>query len=469
VLRAQARRFHRLLLSLDLGVSAALFSALLIWQFGPPRAFGAPPLDAPYLLLAATATVSWSLTLVHLGLYASQRRSPLWEVATRLIVAGLVCAVALSAANLALGGPLPAELPARFAVGQFAALTALRLIAFSGLRLLRRRGRNFRSVIVIGSGPRAYGVTEVIAQHPEWGLRVVGFVDEVSTPVDPRVPLESLFKMIDMPDILRERVIDEAIIACPRSMLDRVAAVVEVCALAGIPVTLLGDLFGFSLPPPRVTHLDSLVALSFAPVHHSAAKLLVKRVMDISGASIGLLLSAPVIGVAALAIRITSPGEVFFRQERCGLNGRRFFMYKLRTMCVDAEDLLDELQHANELDGPVFKIRNDPRITRVGAFLRRYSLDELPQFWNVLKGDMSLVGPRPPVPREVHQYELFDRRRLSMRPGLSGLWQVSGRNGIGFEDWVKLDLQYIDSWSLGLDVRIMLLTLPAVLTGEGAS
>jgi exopolysaccharide biosynthesis polyprenyl glycosylphosphotransferase len=307
-----------------------------------------------------------------------------------------------------------------------------------------------------------------LERHPEWGLRVTGFLDEVDIPHDGRIPSEQVFKFVDLNDVIRDRVVDEVIVACPRSMLGSIGPVVGVCATAGIPLTLLSDLYGDYLPPPRVTHFGSLAALSFAPVHHSRGLLLVKRAMDVVGAAVLLGLLSPVLALAALAIKLDSRGPVLFRQIRCGMNGRPFRIVKLRTMYVDAEERKAELMELNEMDGPVFKIRNDPRVTRVGRLLRRTSIDEVPQFWNVLVGDMSLVGPRPPIPVEVAEYATFDRRRLSMRPGITCLWQVNGRNAIGFSDWVKLDLEYIDTWSLQQDVRILLKTLPAVLRGTGA-
>ncbi len=194
-----------------------------------------------------------------------------------------------------------------------------------------------------------------------------------------------------------------------------------------------------------------------------------KRIVDLVGSAAALVVSGPIILAAAIAIWLEDGGPIFFRQTRCGLYGRRFSMIKLRTMCVDAEEKKAELEELNEMDGPVFKVKLDPRITKVGAFLRRYSLDELPQFWNVLTGEMSLVAPRPPVPQEVVHYEISERRRLSMRPGITCIWQVGGRNEIGFQEWVKLDLQYIDHWSLGLDIKILAQTLPAVVLARGAS
>jgi lipopolysaccharide/colanic/teichoic acid biosynthesis glycosyltransferase len=195
--------------------------------------------------------------------------------------------------------------------------------------------------------------------------------------------------------------------------------------------------------------------------------LVFKRMIDVAGSAALLALASPFIGLAALAIRLDSPGPIFFRQIRCGQYGRPFTMIKLRTMTADAEQHREALMADNEMTGPVFKIRNDPRITTVGRLLRRLSLDELPQFWNVLRGDMSIVGPRPPLPHEVAEYATFDRRRLSMRPGITCLWQVGGRNHVDFDGWVKLDLEYIDTWSLLNDVKIMLRTVPAMFRGTG--
>jgi exopolysaccharide biosynthesis polyprenyl glycosylphosphotransferase len=195
--------------------------------------------------------------------------------------------------------------------------------------------------------------------------------------------------------------------------------------------------------------------------------LFLKRILDVTGSGAALLLLSPLLALVAALVKATSPGPVFFVQERSGLNGRRFGCVKFRTMVADAEARKAEIEHLNEVNGPVFKIKNDPRITPVGRVLRRWSIDELPQLWNVLVGDMSLVGPRPPIPSEVVQYETSDRRRLSMRPGLTCLWQVAGRNTIGFAQWVKLDLLYIDTWSLAQDIKILLKTFPAVLRGTG--
>jgi exopolysaccharide biosynthesis polyprenyl glycosylphosphotransferase len=190
--------------------------------------------------------------------------------------------------------------------------------------------------------------------------------------------------------------------------------------------------------------------------------------VDIAGSAIALVVSSPVMLIIAVLVKLTSRGPAIYRQVRCGLYGRRFVLYKFRSMCEGAEDVLWEIKHLNEMDGPVFKMRNDPRVTPFGRILRKSSLDEWPQFWNVLKGDMSLVGPRAPLPEEVKEYSRWQRRRLSVKPGITCLWQVSGRNEIDFQEWMKLDLFYIDNWSLLLDLKILLRTLPVVLMGKGS-
>ena len=197
--------------------------------------------------------------------------------------------------------------------------------------------------------------------------------------------------------------------------------------------------------------------------------LALKRVMDIAGGLVGIILFGPLMLATAIAIRFESRGPIMFRQTRAGRNGRKFTMLKFRSMVVDAEEKKAALMHLNEMGGPVFKIKHDPRITRVGRFIRKTSIDELPQFFNIFMGDMSLVGPRPPLPAEVEQYEPWQRRRLSVKPGLTGAWQVSGRNQIDFEEWMQLDLDYIDNWSLWLDIKIIFKTVPTVLFHKGAS
>ncbi len=418
--------------------------------------------------LAAVACFAWPTVLGHLHLYESQRRTSLLSLGARFALAGALTTAALMAAAFALGRP-PSDARFVLATGVVSTLFlgGFRLAIVSALRVARRLGRNYRNLVIVGTGQQAVYVRRQIERHPAWGLRVVGFVDKTEGPISPEIARERVHKLADLPKLIREEVVDEVIIAAPRSLLPSLGPAVAACAEAGVPFTMMGDIFGDYLPPPRLALFGSAAALRFAPVHHGRGRLAVKRAMDAAGAAAGLLVSAPVLAAGALAIRLTSPGPIFYRQTRCGLHGHPFQIVKLRTMCVDAELRLPELMHLNEMDGPVFKLRSDPRITPVGKFLRRYSIDEIPQLWNVLRGEMSLVGPRPPTAGEVAQYQHAERRRLSMRPGLTCYWQVSGRNQIGFDDWLKLDLRYIDTWSLTTDLRILLRTIPVVLSGTG--
>jgi len=466
MLRTKSGWIHSLTIAFDHLLSGATCLAVLAL----PGMAATGPGGVPVRLLgvALLATVLWPLLFEQLGLYQSQRRRSLSQILGRICLAALLAMAGIAAASLAVRAPLAPEFPVICVLAQLVTLGVFRAITYAGLRFARRRGRNYRRVLIIGSGPRAHDAWREIERHPEWGLRVLGFADERDSAVEPALDGQTVFKLSELPALFRDQVVDEVLVACPRSLLPMLNPVIELSASVGVPLTLVSDLFGDFLPPPQSARFGDLPALSFAVVHHSQAMLAVKRGIDLVVASALLLVAAPVIGVAGLLIKATSPGPVLFRQIRCGLYGRRFHVLKLRTMHEDAEERRQELQHLNEMSGPVFKIRNDPRVTGVGRYLRRWSLDELPQLWNVIRGDMSLVGPRPPIPIEVAQYETSQRRRLSMRPGLTCLWQVGGRNEIGFEDWVKLDLQYIDTWSLALDLRILARTVPTVFLGTGA-
>jgi exopolysaccharide biosynthesis polyprenyl glycosylphosphotransferase len=237
----------------------------------------------------------------------------------------------------------------------------------------------------------------------------------------------------------------------------------------GVTFSMDANFLGLSIARADVMDLGGWSVLSFSSTPSDGTALLVKRVMDVVVALGGLVVLSPILALAALAVKLQDGGPVFFVQERSGLYGRPFPMLKFRSMVIDAEAQKAKLEAQNEMSGPVFKMKADPRITRVGAFLRKSSIDELPQIWNVLRGEMSIVGPRPPLPAEVARYERWQMRRLSMRPGLTCIWQVSGRNKVDFDNWMRLDLEYIDSWSLFLDIKLILLTFPVVLTGRGAS
>lgn len=341
-----------------------------------------------------------------------------------------------------------------------------RLRAGSIVRAFERSFGEPHYLMIVGAGESAVRIANTIEESAGYGLRISGFLTEDGETVDPRYPAH---RLADLPKLLDRHVIDEIIFAVDSSRLAELEDVFLLCDEEGVRTRVACDFFPHVNSEIYLDRLGHAPLLTFSAAPHDELKLVVKRLTDIVIALAGLLVLAPILLLVGILVRLTSPGPALFKQTRCGLNGRRFVFYKFRSMCENAEDLKDSLAQLNERDGAVFKIRNDPRLTPIGKWLRKFSLDELPQLWNVLKGDMSIVGPRPPVPDEVQRYERWQRRRLRMRPGLTCLWAISGRDAVDFETWMKLDMQYIDNWSLALDWKIILQTLPRVLTGRGAS
>lgn len=342
-------------------------------------------------------------------------------------------------------------------------------------RLMLRRGYFYRNLLMVGTGPRAVQLIKTIQSHAGWGLRIIGLLDEDLRRVIRVVAEHQLLgvtvlgTLAQLPSLLQRHVVDEVIFAVPRNWMTRIEPAVLECERAGIRATVALDLFNVRFARTQPSDLNGTPLVSFDTAPTDQWQLAVKRAIDLLIASLGLLVLLPLFPLTALLIKATSPGPALFRQIRCGLNGRRFTLYKFRSMVTDAESKQAGLQRLNEMSGPVFKVANDPRLTPVGRWLRKMSIDELPQLFNVLKGEMSLVGPRPPIPSEVEKYEVWQRRRISMRPGITGHWQVNGRNHIkDFNEWMRLDLEYIDRWSLGLDLAILFKTVPAVLVGKGA-
>lgn len=336
-------------------------------------------------------------------------------------------------------------------------------------RYLRKKGYNFRTMIIVGTGRRALEFAKLIEDRKQWGVHVLGFVgvgkNEEAGPAPH--PERVLGQVEDLKRLITTVQVDEVIFVVTRKLLDSIEEPVLACEQVGIKASIVTDLYPHKIASMEMGELAGRPVMTFNPVAAHEQGVIRKRALDIFFSALVLLLVSPVFIFASLGVKLTSPGPVFFRQERCGMNGRRFNVLKFRTMVEDAEKTLDAMKHLNEMSGPVFKSRNDPRVTPFGRFLRKYSIDELPQFVNVLKGDMSIVGPRPPLPSEIDQYDLAQRRRLSVKPGITCLWQVNGRNKIGFTDWVRLDLEYIDKWSFWLDLKIILKTVPAVLRGTG--
>lgn len=336
----------------------------------------------------------------------------------------------------------------------------------------RKKGINTRNFLIVGTGKRAERFINMIKQHSDWGIKAIGFVDDDISKISGGTiyGYKVLGTLDDIPSILHNNVIDEVLFVVPRAWLSKIEKIIlYVSEVEGIKVSVAIDLFDHHLSKIKYSFLGTLPLLTFNRTPDELIQLLIKRLFDLFFSFIAIIVLSPVFLITAIIVKVSSKGPVFFRQQRCSLNGRRFTVYKFRTMVVDAEAKLKELLLFNEMQGPAFKMENDPRVTKLGKFLRKSSIDELPQFWNVFKGDMSFVGPRPPMPAEVDKYEPWQRRRLTMRPGITCLWQAFGRNKINnFDEWMKLDLEYIDNWSLWFDFKILLKTIPIVLFGTGA-
>lgn len=329
---------------------------------------------------------------------------------------------------------------------------------------------NYLKVLVIGTGERAQRLTKEIKTRLEWGVTIVGYLDTDESKIGTTIEGAKVLGTVQqISSVLRNHVVEEVILALPRSMMNDVAMIATACEEEGVQFLIMSDLYDLSASRISLTNLGSIPVLRFEPVALDTGKLVIKRMFDLVLTLLSMPLVAPLLGIIALAIKLDDGGPVFFIQERVGFHKRRFPMIKFRTMCVDAEAKIKEIEHLNEASGPIFKMKNDPRVTRVGRFLRKTSLDEIPQLLNVLRGHMSLIGPRPMSLRDV---DLFDRgiqrKRFSVRPGLTCIWQISGRSDLPFEKWLELDLEYIDNWSLWLDIKILFLTIPAVMKGSGA-
>ncbi|HET7809113.1 MAG TPA: sugar transferase [Steroidobacteraceae bacterium] len=332
------------------------------------------------------------------------------------------------------------------------------------------KGENFMKVLIVGTGDRARRLSTKLHEHSDWGVDVIGYLDSDVTQAGVCVDPQQILGHVDqIESILQRNVVDEVIVAVPRTVLKDIQVIADVCEEEGVTLRFMADVFDLRATRMGLVRLDEIPLLTFEPVAQDESKLVVKRLFDLVITLAAMPLIAPVLLAVAIAVKLDSPGPAFFTQTRVGLRKRPFKMYKFRSMYVDAEQRLKDIEHLNEAQGPIFKIANDPRVTRVGRFIRKTSLDELPQLFNVLRGHMSLVGPRPMSLRDVGLFDRsIQRKRFSVRPGLTCLWQVSGRSNLPFEKWLELDLAYIDGWSLTLDFKVLLKTIPTVLKGSGA-
>jgi exopolysaccharide biosynthesis polyprenyl glycosylphosphotransferase len=422
-----------------------------------------------YFWIIGLAAVCWVASALSLGLYRISIRRSGWEKVRIVFESSIILWLFLGVLSFALRLNLSRPLVAFFVVYQAAILTAVR--ALLALQAKRNRAtlspKYCRNILIIGTRSRAREMGDLISRYSDWGFRILGYVDVEENSGDPPVP-EVLGSISDLAQIVDNNIVDEIIFAPDRPNLEGFDKILEPCSELGIRVRVAADFFPAKVTKVSMEFLEKIPVLSFSSAPEHAPSLLLKRILDVVVSSLLLIVLLPPMLLIGLLVKLSSKGPALYRQVRCGLYGRKFVLYKIRSMYQGAEDVLWEIKHLNEMDGPVFKMRNDPRITPLGRFLRRSSIDELPQLWNVLKGDMSLVGPRAALPEEIKEYTRWQRRRLSVKPGITCLWQVSGRNEIDFHEWMKLDLNYIDNWSLLSDLKILLRTIPVVLLGKGA-
>jgi len=418
--------------------------------------------------------VLWLAAAAEQRLFVSRRDDSTFDL-TRSIIKAAVISFVSTALLIAFfqRGEVAFEFMAGFGLLATAALLTWRL----GLRLflwnIRRRGFNYRRILIVGANERAKHFAEVIGHHEEYGYRLAGVLDDDASrmSVFEGMDLTYLGPSSDLEKVLSNEVVDEVYITLTiASHYETIHNIASLCESVGVVVRLVADFFPVRIARRRIDLIEDVPLLSLSAIPEQQVQLALKRFIDIAVSGLGLLVLVPTVFVPlAIIIRLDSKGPIFFGQERIGMNMRRFKMLKFRSMVANAEELKAKLMEQNEADGPVFKIKRDPRITRVGRFIRKYSIDEFPQLINVFLGHMSLVGPRPPVPNEVAEYKWDQRRRLSIRPGITGLWQVTGRSDTKFDEWVQLDLDYIDHWSLELDFKILLRTFGAVVRGRGAA
>lgn len=353
---------------------------------------------------------------------------------------------------------------------EFIMIVGIRFIIKGYFVKCTRDGKSSVRVLIIGTGERAKELSRKLREQSNWGIDVIGHLDPDSRRKGQTILGTPVIGTIgDISGCLKKNVVDEVIIAIPRSLLGDVEQIARACEEEGIKLRFMADVFNLQVARMRLIHLGVIPLLTMEPVAQDELKLLAKRCFDLFLTILSMPLVLPIMGIVALAIKYESPGPAFFVQQRVGLKKRLFPMFKFRSMHVNAEEMLKDIEHLNEAEGPIFKIENDPRVTRVGRFIRKTSIDELPQLFNVLRGEMSLVGPRPMSIRDV---DLFDagiqRKRFSVKPGLTCLWQISGRSNLPFKKWLELDLKYIEKWSLWLDTKILLKTIPAVFLSRGA-
>ena len=456
------------LLLVNLGFVLAFYLRYELRLWPESAEFVDAPLSAYYLAQAVLVVVALGV-FARRGLYRL-RRSQQWLDDVGVIVAGTTLAVSILVMVFYLFRPGITSRAMLFYAwgGIIVLLSGFRLVVRWVIAHRRRIGIGLARVLVVGAGHVGKMVMQQIAGRPGLGYQLVGFCDDVawaqSTPFG---RFKCLGDVNGLGDVIDSHRVDEVVIALPSAEHEKILEIVSLCRQRGVEFRLVPDTFDLTLGTLEVDDLAGIPLIGLRETALRGFNLALKRAIDVVLAGAALIAAAPILALVAIAVRLDSPGPAFLPQYRVGKNGP-FKIYKVRSMYQGADARKAELEDRNEAGGRIFKMKNDPRRTRVGRIIRKLSLDELPQVWNVFKGDMSIVGPRPPLPQEVEQYDEWHKRRLEVTPGLTGLWQVSGRSDLPFDEMVMLDLYYIENWSLGLDLKIILQTIPAVVSMRGA-
>ena len=456
---------NRLIFAVDMILTTAVFVLSYFIRKAVPGQVALYPMTE-YLWLLFVILPTLYLAMNYYGFYSNKKSLDVFSIIYKLLICFIICGIVSAAAVFITKNALFSRLYfGIFLAADYIVLLTERLILRKIIIDSSKKNETGKRIVIVGLMEKARKLVKDLQEQEDFPPNIIGYVS-----LDQNYVGKVLGTVDQLPDILIQHAVDEVIFALPKDYIGKVEEYIQICEELGVTVRMILDFYNLKISKTLLSYIGNLPVLTFYTVSLNEEQLFAKRVVDIIGSLIGLVFTALAFVIFAPVIKLTSKGPVFFVQKRVGQNGRVFHCYKFRTMVADAEDQLSTLKEENEMSGNMFKMKDDPRVTKIGRFLRAYSIDELPQFYNVLRGDMSLVGTRPPTISEVSEYELKHRRRLSIKPGLTGMWQVSGRNEISdFEQVYALDINYIDNWTLLLDFKIMLKTIGVVITKKGAS
>lgn len=448
-----------------LAIIVAFFSANVLRHFYRPD-LSPDIINTAYLIFLPPFIIIWVSLLYFMGMYTSfnaQKKIKILFIIFKAAIWGfLIWTAYMYILNI------------HYVTAKFMIITCFLTASFVSserlgliflFRYQSKMGIDFRRILIVGLSRRVKDFIVLNNRNVGWPIKIVGLVDKKENVGTMLEDYEVIGSFSDLPELIDKYAVDEVVFILPRKLLIEIEDYILLCEKMGVRILIAADLFSPSIARLKSAEINDLPFLIIDTIPYNASLLFLKRLFDFFVALIALIISLPVCLIISIATKLTSPGPVLFKQKRVGLRGRIFTLYKFRSMIVGAEDMLSEIKDLSESKGPVFHSRNDPRVTPIGKFLRMTSLDEIPQLFNVIKGDMSLIGPRPPLSKEVKEYKIWQKRRLSLRPGIVCTWQVTKRFQPNFNEWVKMDLDYIDNWSLSLDFKILLKIPLAILKG----